>query len=390
MALRCLHVVPTYFPAVRYGGPIHSVHGLCRALAARGCDVHVYTTNVDGAGVSSVPLEGPVELDGVNVHYFPTATGRRIYRSPAMGAALTATVASFDVVHIHSVFLWPTAIAARLARRHRIPYVLAPRGMLVDSLIRRKSRFLKSAWLWAFERSNIAGAAAIHATSEMERRDIEKLGFDVRSFAVVPNGIDAIPAGAAKPVMLPSRPYVLCLGRVNWKKGIERLIAAMSHVPRANLVIAGNDEDGEAARLMGMVHELGLEDRVRFIGPVYGDEKWALIRNCTTLALASHSENFGNVVLEAMACSRPVVVTTKVGLADIVAQSGSGLVVDGSPTAIGNAISALITDPAYAQRLGEVAAKTARDLFSWPAVASTMCGVYETVVTASGKEVGHA
>jgi hypothetical protein len=56
-----LHVVPTYFPAVRYGGPIHSVHGLCAALAARGHDVHVFTTNVDGPGDSDVPLGQPIK-----------------------------------------------------------------------------------------------------------------------------------------------------------------------------------------------------------------------------------------------------------------------------------------------------------------------------------------
>ena len=50
LALRFLHVVPTYLPAVRYGGPIRSVHALCRALAADGHDVHVFTTNVDGPG----------------------------------------------------------------------------------------------------------------------------------------------------------------------------------------------------------------------------------------------------------------------------------------------------------------------------------------------------
>ena len=49
--MRILHVVPSYLPAVRYGGPIFTVHGLCRALAARGHEVQVFTTNVDGPGI---------------------------------------------------------------------------------------------------------------------------------------------------------------------------------------------------------------------------------------------------------------------------------------------------------------------------------------------------
>lgn len=52
--MRILHVVPSYLPAMRYGGPIYSVHALCAALARLGHDVNVYTTNVDGPGVSDV------------------------------------------------------------------------------------------------------------------------------------------------------------------------------------------------------------------------------------------------------------------------------------------------------------------------------------------------
>ena len=82
--MKILHVVPTYYPAVRYGGPIQSVHGLTTALAAQGHNVHVYTTNVDGEGISPVSLDQPARLDGVTVWYFATSAGRRLYRSPAM------------------------------------------------------------------------------------------------------------------------------------------------------------------------------------------------------------------------------------------------------------------------------------------------------------------
>ncbi len=95
--MRLLHVVPTYLPAVRYGGPIQSVHGLCAALAARGHDVHVFTTNVDGPGDSAVPLGRPVDMDGVNVWYFPSRWLRRLYWSPPMARALKRDVGTFDL-----------------------------------------------------------------------------------------------------------------------------------------------------------------------------------------------------------------------------------------------------------------------------------------------------
>jgi hypothetical protein len=65
--MRILHVVQTYLPAVRYGGRIFAIHDLCQALATRGHEVHVFTTNVDGPGISSVPIEIPATLDGVQL-----------------------------------------------------------------------------------------------------------------------------------------------------------------------------------------------------------------------------------------------------------------------------------------------------------------------------------
>jgi hypothetical protein len=77
--MRMLHVIPSYLPAVRYGGPIFATHGLCKALAARGHEVQVFTTNIDGPGSSPVPIGLPVNLEGVQVRYFPSPLLRRLY-----------------------------------------------------------------------------------------------------------------------------------------------------------------------------------------------------------------------------------------------------------------------------------------------------------------------
>ena len=69
--------------AARDGGPSAVLPDMCRALARRGHEVHVFTTNVDGDGVSDVPLDCPVEMDGVRVHYFASQL-RRLYYSSAM------------------------------------------------------------------------------------------------------------------------------------------------------------------------------------------------------------------------------------------------------------------------------------------------------------------
>ena len=264
LTVRILHVVPSYYPAVRYGGPIVSVHGLCKALARRGHDVQVFTTNVDGKAESNVPVGLPVELDGVKVSYFPVPVLRRLYWSPHMGRALQAQVQSFNIMHTHSVFLWPTWAAARAATRHGVPYVVSPRGMLVADLIRRKSRMVKSVWLRLIERSNLEHAAAIHVTSRIEGDDVAKFGMTLPPVHIVPNGVDTTSldlagdaSSAGVEALTASLRYLLFIGRINWKKGLDRLIPAMARLPEgAREVFVLHDVEGyrheEIAEMLGL------------------------------------------------------------------------------------------------------------------------------------------
>ena len=355
--MRILHVVPTYFPATRYGGPIHAVHGLCRALAARGHDVTVFTTNVDGDSVSDVPVETPVLLDGVRIRYF-ASTMRRLYVAPGMRRALH-DLRGFDVVHAHSVFLWPTFAAARAAARQRVPYVIAPRGMLVPELIARRSRSVKRAWIRLVERRSFARAAGIHFTSQREWDDARNVGMPLPAPFVVPNGIDLIP----RPAVPRDSRTVVFLGRINWKKGLERLIAATP--PDAKLIVAGNDEENLTPKLQALARGRN----VAFPGPVHGDAKWELLARAGVFALPSLSENFGNAVVEAMMMETPVVVSPEVGVAPDVASARAGIVT----TDFAAALTAVLRDPGNLGANGRalVAAK-----FTWPAVAAQMEEAY--------------
>ena len=126
--MNVLHVIPSFAP--RYGGPIVAAAGLTRELARRGHDVTVATTNVDGPGELDVPLGSPVTMDGVDVWYFPIQRPRWYHFSAPMGRALRDLVRRSDVVHIHSVFLWPTTVAAFWCRRLRVPYMVRTTGSL--------------------------------------------------------------------------------------------------------------------------------------------------------------------------------------------------------------------------------------------------------------------
>jgi len=380
--LRILQVVPTYFPAVRYGGPIRSVHGLGRALVERGHEVHVFTSSMDGPKNLDVPLAMPVLIDGVHVHYFAVNWLRRLCWCPALADALQHHVESFDVVHLHSVFLWPTWAAARIAERAAVPYVISPRGMLGVEVIRRKSRLIKSAWIRLIEERTLRESAGLHVTAALEREEIQALRLALPKIFCVPNGVSwpaqhaALRAG---PFANIAKPYALFLGRIDAKKGLDRLLAAWKWVPDLTLIIAGNDENGYRQQLEKTVEESELGARVRFVGRASDEHKWALYENAAMFILPSYSENFGNAVAEAMAMGCPVVVTPEVGLATLVHESGSGIVVDGAPRTLAEAVGSLLQDSARRRLMGERGRFTARRHLSWASAAAQMEAIYEEI-----------
>jgi glycosyltransferase involved in cell wall biosynthesis len=377
--VRLLHVVPTYLPATRYGGPIYAVHGLCRALAARGHAVDVFTTNVDGDRDSDVPLSVPVMLDGVRVHYFPSPLpGRRIYFSPPMRKALAEHLPAYDLLHLHSVFLWPTYAAARAGERARVPYVVSPRGMLVPELIRRKSRFVKKAWIRLVEKHTFLRSSGIHFTAQREWDDARQLPIPLTDPFIVPNGID-LPAAPSRERL---NNTLLFLGRINWKKGLDRLLDALKAVPNVKVVIAGNDDEELTPKLRAQAARSGIADRVEFRGPVFGAAKEELLQTSTALILPSLSENFGNVVLEAMAVEMPVIVTPEVGLAAGVALASAGIVTSSLPEPLAAAIRGLLSDGDARAAMGARGRELVEQRFTWDRVAAQMEEHYLRIVAA--------
>lgn len=379
--MKILHVVPTYLPATRYGGPIYSVHGLCRSLVSLGHDVHVFTTNVDGDGDSAVALGSPQLLDGVKIWYFPSGIARRLYWSPAMLRQMRVSLPSFDVVQLHSVFLWPTWVAARLAYRHDVPYVLSPRGMLVKELVRRKSRWLKMAWIWLIESRNIRRASLMHFTAGIERREFGNFRFSHRPYCIIPNGVD-LPGDLDESKVSPdvreaiaAGQYLLFLGRLNWKKGLDRLLAALASLPGQRLLIVGNDEEGYLETIGKLVRDHDVQDRVTVIARfVTGADRQALYASASLFVLPSYSENFGNTVTEAMAVGCPVVVTEEVGAAELVRASGCGEVVAGRDLAAG--IRNLLSQPDQIESRGRAGRDWVAHNLSWHRVAAGMLEQY--------------
>jgi glycosyltransferase involved in cell wall biosynthesis len=385
--MRILHVVPSYLPAVRYGGPIFAVHGLCRALVTIGHRVEVFTTNVDGPRNSPVSIDVPVDMDGVIIRYFSCPSLRRLYWAPAMRRALARDIGQFDLVHLHSVFLWPTWAAARAARKHGVRYVISPRGMLVKDLIRRRSRLVKTAWIRLIEKSNIEHAAAVHVTSQLEANELERFNWHLPHVPIIPNGIEpqtlgGIEISADINAVTKQQPLVLFLGRLSWKKGLDRLLHAFAGVSHGHLAIVGTDDEGLSGKIVELSEQLRIADRVHVLPrTVNSTDKERLFNAARLFVLPSYSENFGNTILEAFQHRVPVVATPEVGAADIVQRSGGGLVVSGDPAPLGEAICRLLSDPERARSMGVAGQQYSAAHHTWVAVARRMESLYEGLRT---------
>ncbi len=372
--MRLLHVVPTYLPATRYGGPIHSVHGLCKALVQQGHEVHVYTSSLDGAGRLDVLENQPVDLDGVKIWYF-RCLWTPVCWLPQMATMLKRAMPEFDAVHLHSVFLWPMAKAAEMARRQGVPYVLSPRGMLVPELIHSRSSWRKRLWIRWIERRNLRAARAIHLTSATETADLQRCGLNLAPLVEIPNGVDYPDSVERRP----GNGELLFLGRLSWKKNLSALVGALALVPEARLTLAGPDDEGIAPALLEQAKEAGCGERLCWIGAVDDPRKAELFARSCGLVLPSINENFGNVVVEAMAHGLPVIVTPGVGAREVVEASGAGWVASGNTAPqLADSIRELLGDRVVAEDRGAQGRRYARAQLSWDGIAQRMAEVYRS------------
>ena len=138
-------------------------------MASLGHAVSIYTTNQDGPSELRVPTDQPVFKDGVEVRYFPIQHPRFWIFSIPLARAFHNVIPEFDIVHIHSLYVFHDIVAAHYCRKYNVPYLIRPHGTL-DPFIYRRHRLRKSIMELLFERKNIQYAAAIHFTTEEEKK----------------------------------------------------------------------------------------------------------------------------------------------------------------------------------------------------------------------------
>ncbi len=400
--MNILHVIPSFAPAWRYGGTVTLSLSLTRELARQGHDVTVMTTNIDGPTNLDVPLKTPVPVpvDGVKVWYYPVQYPRWYCFSPALGRALRQQVDQFDIVHIHSVFLWPTTVAAFWCRRRRVPYLISPHGLLDPINIKKAyegwsasiaSRLKKWLYLKTIGKLDLDRATTVLFTSSVEMEASRALRLRAPQLAL-PLGAD-MPAEdeSANGIMwrdlypsLKDKKIVLYMSRLDPKKGADILLSALGSLSARRqdfaLVVAGSGNVEYERRLKSLARDLDLQDIALFVGMVDNANKWALMREADLFVLPSHQEAFPNAVIEAMAAGLPVVISPGVGISEEIREAGVGLVASQDPEDLANVIERMLSDDSYRRRLGEDGARFVREHWSWERTSGDIARAYEKVV----------
>jgi glycosyltransferase involved in cell wall biosynthesis len=304
--MRVIHLVPSIGPAA--GGLGTAALETARAQCAAGIDAVLWCTDAPDAARAAA--------GGCELITFPLLGPARFAFSRA--AEQRALTAAADIVHQHG--LWTAqGRLTHVFRRRGIPTVVAPHGSLAPYALRRSPLKKRAALAW-FEAANLRQASCLHATSAQEVKDMRAYGLRSPA-AVVPNAVghdwlDSTGDGAAfraRHRLAAAARVMLYLSRIHPIKGLPMLLDALAHhrdrLRDWMVVIAGPDEIAHRAEIERRTRDLGLSAMVMFPGSLYGADKRDAFAAADLFVLPTHTENFGIVVAEALACAVPVLTT---------------------------------------------------------------------------------
>jgi glycosyltransferase involved in cell wall biosynthesis len=295
-----------------------------------------------------------------------------------------------DALHLHGVWNPILPQAARWAERRGVPYRISTHGSLHPFPMRR-ARWKKELAMALTHRRLLRGASKVFVLNEEERRAAApRCAPD--AVEVLPNGVERRPEADRPHEGRSGRAFVVFLGRLDWTKGVERLVSAHRLVLDSgidcDLVVVGNDW-GSRASIESAIRSAGTGDRVRLVGPKYGDQKWELLASARLLVHLPHYEGFGMAVLEALAVGTPAVIGDRCLLPGAGPEMGV-TVTASQPSALAAEVVRLLSDEGARNALAASGVRAARERFSWSAIAARCTGSDGPVGPRSGQSLTQA
>ncbi len=274
------------------------------------------------------------------------------------------------------------------AHQHAIPFVILANGMLDPWSLQQKRR--KKQLFMALGLRKLMNHAAFFQAGNLD----EKQGFInagiTAPIEIIPNGIDPEqfqtlpPPGqfyASHPAMK-NRPFIVFMGRLHQKKGLDFLAAAFTELapqfPELQLVVAGPD-DGARADFESDIRLANLTDRTHILGPLFGPERFTLLRDAAVFTLPSRQEGFSVAILEAMACALPVVISEPCHFPQV-AEPRAGVVIPLNVADLVAALHKILSDPQTQKSMADAARTLVLEKFTWPQIAQQLVTAYQRVI----------
>ena len=387
------HLIDSISPEA--GGPPRVMLNLAAAQVRLGIGVQVVTRKDAQTDTwwsqwcERTPALSSIPLRALDCSWY--ATGARARAVRALGDRA-------NVLHVHGI--WKALAWQTLANRSRFgaAVLLAPHGMLSPWSLNhhrlKKSVALRLGW-----RRMLTSADAFHAVSAGEEVEIAA-AVPGSQIAVLPNGVAPVDDAAAVPAQSqranvgpPSSRYVLFLARLHVMKGPDllleafaRLIRQLTDEPDLTLVMAGPDY-GMRRALESQARRLRMADRVRFLGAVFGREKWDLIRGAALCCQPSRYEAFSLSLLESLEAGVPVVTTPEANVPDV-ALANAGIVCQGEPEELAQAMLHLLTHPQLRVEMGQRGRAMVYTKYTWSKIAKDSAAVYEALWRRAGEHRG--
>jgi len=302
----------------------------------------------------------------------------------AIRSQVEAAAARSSVIHIHGLWREHGAAAIAAATKRKIPYVYSVHGMLNGRALEAK-RWKKKIYAALIERRNLQGASALRAFTRFEAESYQNFGVK-RPVVVIPNGVH-LPKNQSSRLFLDTFPalvgkqLILYMGRLHAHKGLDLLVRAWSRMaarfPDVHLVLAGPDELDTKARLDSLAEELGVARRVTFTGNLSGDLKWSALWAAEMFVLPSLSEALSVGVLEALACSRPVILTRGCNFPEVEMHQ-AGIIIERNENDLERALTDVLRlSSRERSEMGARGRNFVKSKYSWASVAQSTANVYD-------------
>lgn len=372
-----------------YGGPVSALLGYLDASRQAGIATKVLAPHADAADVEAFQEASP----GTDVLTFAAAGPGHLALSPGLDRWIARHGRNHDVVHVHGLLNLVSSRAAKATLRLRRPLVVCPFGTLSRYTVAHRRSWQKRLFFKTLEYPNLRRASAVHFTTSTERDEASwhGLGLGDRAYVVPPPWRSTAEVLAAPNRAGNSDEVVLFLSRLHPVKGLEILLDAWPQVrvsrPGARLIIAGEGEFSYSQSVRARaVHRGGENAGIVFAGFVSGQSKAALWRRADVFVLPSQHENFGMVVVEALAWGIPVVLSPEVQLAPFVTHHRLGVIASREPAALAEAILRALTDTSLRGRVSAAAPSLVAKEFSPEVVGQQLYTMYEEAA-ARGPEI---